>query len=164
MWKLNVSSIKDYIYLMIEMFRWQKYASRSFFCWEFFPFSFFWQLTFNVHFFSIWTPVLNHDKYDEIKQFSKVDIKLNNISKVILLIKFLSMRSTPFARKSGCLHICLQNEVCFYLISNHNFVWINHKDTCKSDNKWWAQRIIEFTDEKLKPKVQIEDRFIYIMN
>ena len=25
-------------------------------------------------------------------------------------------------------------------------------------------KIIEFTDEKLKPKVQIEDEFIYIMN
>ena len=51
-----------------------------------------------------------------------------------------------------------------YLISNHIFVYISHKDTFKCDNKWCAQRIIEFTDEKLKPKVQIEDRFIYIMN
>ena len=42
-----------------------------------------------------------------------------------------------------------------YLISNHIFV---------SDDKWCAQRIIEFTDEKLKPKVQIEDGFIYVMN
>ena len=40
-------------------------------------------------FFSIWTQVLNHNKYVEIKQFSKVDIKQNNISTVILLIKFL---------------------------------------------------------------------------
>ena len=51
-----------------------------------------------------------------------------------------------------------------YLISNHIFVCINHKDTFQSDNKWCAQRIIEFTDEKLKTKVQIEDGFIYIMN
>ena len=35
------------------------------------------------------TRVLNHDKYVEIKQFSKVDIKQNNVSTVILLIKFL---------------------------------------------------------------------------
>ena len=33
-----------------------------------------------------------------------------------------------------------------------------------SDNKGCAQRFIEFTDENLKPKVQIEDEFIYIMN
>ena len=39
--------------------------------------------------FSIWTRVLNHNKYVEIKQFSKGDIKQNNISTVILLIKFL---------------------------------------------------------------------------
>ena len=43
-------------------------------------------------------------------------------------------------------------------------MYMNHKDTCLSDNKWCAQRIIEFTDEKLKPKVQIEDGFIYSMN
>ena len=43
-------------------------------------------------------------------------------------------------------------------------MYINHKDTCKSDNKLCAQRIIEFTDEKLKPKVQIEDGFIYSTN
>ena len=40
-------------------------------------------------FFSIWTRVLNHNKYVEIKQFSKEDIKQNNIYTVILLIKFL---------------------------------------------------------------------------
>ena len=40
-------------------------------------------------FFSIWTHLLNHHKYVEIKQFSKLDIKQNNISTVILLIKFL---------------------------------------------------------------------------
>ena len=45
-------------------------------------------------------------------------------------------------------------KFALYLISNLIFVCINHKD------KWCAQRIIEFTDEKLKPKVQI----IYIMN
>ena len=40
-------------------------------------------------FFSIWTRVLNHNKYVEMKQFSKVDIKQNNISTVSLLNKFL---------------------------------------------------------------------------
>ena len=41
------------------------------------------------NFFSIWTRILNHKKYVAIKQFSKVDIKQNNISTVILIIKFL---------------------------------------------------------------------------
>ena len=45
--------------------------------------------------FSIWTRVLNHNKYVEIKQFSKVDIKENNISTVILLIKFLVYQWDP---------------------------------------------------------------------
>ena len=42
-------------------------------------------------FFLIWTRVLKNNKYMyvEIKQFSKVEIKQNNISTVILLIKFL---------------------------------------------------------------------------
>ena len=40
-------------------------------------------------FFSICIRVLNHNKYVEIKQFSKEDIKQNNIPIVILLIKFL---------------------------------------------------------------------------
>ena len=46
-------------------------------------------------FFSIWTRVLNHNKYVEIKQFSKEDIKPNNISTVILLIKFLFYQRDP---------------------------------------------------------------------
>ena len=55
-----------------------------------------------------------------------------------------------------------------YLLSYPSFVCINHKDAFHSNNKWCAQRIIEFTDEKLtwhlkvKPKVQIEDGFINI--
>ena len=52
------------------------------------------KLLLNVHtvylkIFLIWTRVLKHNKYVIIKQFSKVDIKHNNISTVILLIKFL---------------------------------------------------------------------------
>ena len=39
----------------------------------------------------------------------------------------------------------------------------NHYDTFYSDNKGCAQRFIELTDKNLKPKVQIEDEFIYIM-
>ena len=46
-------------------------------------------------FFSIWTRVLNHNKYVAIKQFSKEDIKQNNISTVILLIKFLVNQWDP---------------------------------------------------------------------
>ena len=85
-------------------------------------------------FFSIWTRVLNHNIYVEIKQFSKVDIKQNNISTVILLrylfqVSRLSMRSAPFARKSGCLHIYLHFIFVFYLISNQIFVYINHTAT-----------------------------------
>ena len=40
----------------------------------------------------------------------------------------------------------------FYLISDNIFVCINHKDRCKSDNKWCAQRIIEFTDKNSNRK------------
>ena len=43
-------------------------------------------------------------------------------------------------------------------------MYINHKDICLSDNKWCVQKIIEFSDEKLKPKVQIEDGSINSMN
>ena len=123
-------------------------------------------LAVSPQFFSIWTRVLNHDKYVEIKQFSKVDIKQNDISTVILLIKFLVYQWDPrhLHRSRFFLHIYLHFIFVFYLISNHIFVYINHKDTCNSDNKWCAQRIIEFTDEKLKLKVQIEDGFIYSMN
>ena len=46
-------------------------------------------LAYLPNFFSIWTRVLNHNKYVEIKQFSEEDIKQNNISTIILLIKFL---------------------------------------------------------------------------
>ena len=52
----------------------------------------------------------------------------------------------------------------FVLTSYHNFVHLNHYDTFYSDNKGCAQIFIEFTDENLKPKVQIEDEFIHIMN
>ena len=68
-------------------------------------------------FFPIWIRVLNHNKYVEIKQFSKEDIS----NKIIFYRYFvnqvsrLSMRSAPSARKSGCLHICLHNEE--YLIT-----------------------------------------------
>ena len=48
--------------------------------------------------------------------------------------------------------------------SNHIFVHFNHYDTYYSDNKGCAQRLIEFTNENLKPKEQNEDEFINIMN
>ena len=56
---------------------------------NFIPWNFYITLGVSPQFFSIWTRVLNHNKYVEIKQFSKVDIQQNNISTVILLIKFL---------------------------------------------------------------------------
>ena len=49
--------------------------------------------------------------YAEIKQSTKVDIKQNNVSTVILLNKFLVYQQYPFARKSCCLHFYLHNEV-----------------------------------------------------
>ena len=45
--------------------------------------------------FFLWTWVLKHNNYVEIKQFSKVDIKQTNVSTVILLIKFLVYRWDP---------------------------------------------------------------------
>ena len=75
------------------------------------------------------------------------------------------MRSAPDLQGSRDVYIFVYiMKFVLYLISNNFFVSINHKDTFESDNKWCAQSIIEFTDEKLKPKVQIEDGFIYIMN
>ena len=73
------------------------------------------------------------------------------------------MRSALVARKSVYIFVYIMKFV-LYLISNHIFVCINHKDMFKSNIKWCAQRIIKFTDEKLKPKVQIKDGFFYIMN
>ena len=52
-------------------------------------------LAYLPYFFPIWTRVLNHNKYVEIKQFSKVDIKQNNISTVILWIRFLVYQWDP---------------------------------------------------------------------
>ena len=49
-----------------------------------------------------------------------------------------------------------------YLISSHFCVCMSHKDT--NPNPILRDVHKEFTDEKLKPKVQIEDGFIYIMN
>ena len=54
-------------------------------------------------------------------------MKQNNISTVIFVdqVSRLLMRPVPFARKSGCLNICLHNEV--RVVSN--IVCINHKDS-----------------------------------
>ena len=49
-------------------------------------------LAYLPNFFPIWTRVLNHNRYVEIKQFSKIDIKENNISTVI---KFLVYQWDP---------------------------------------------------------------------
>ena len=79
------------------------------------------------HFFS-WTQVLKHNKNVEIKLFSKVDIKENNISTVILLIKFLIYQwDPPHLQGSGIVYIFVYiTKSVFYLISNLIFVYINH--------------------------------------
>ena len=71
-------------------------------------------------------------KYYYIKyQFSKVDIKENNISTVILLIKFLFYQWDPrHLHGSRVVYIIVYiMKFMLYLISNHIFVCINHKDT-----------------------------------
>ena len=136
-------------------------------CWLFYMYNTMMQLSLlgimknvpNVHTaylqnFFLWTWVLKHNKCNEIRQFSEVDIKQNDISKVILLI-FSSI--CAICKEVAFVYI---TKPVFYLISNHIFVYIIF---C-SDNKWCAQRLIEFTDENLKPKIQNEDEFIYIMN
>ena len=113
--------------------------------------------------FFIWTRLLNHNKYVEIKQCSKEDINQNNISTVILIIKcFIYARDPRHLHRSRDVYIFVYIKSVFYLISNHIFINIKHKDTFYSDNKWCVERFNEFADEKLK--VQIENRFIYSMN
>ena len=110
-----------------------------------------------LHNFFTWTWVINHNKYDEIKQFSKVDIKQNNISTIILFIKFLIYQWDPrHLQGSRVVYIfvyIMKSE--FYLISNHIFVCINHKDRFKSVNKGCAQILIEFTDENSNRKYKL---------
>ena len=80
--------------------------------------------------FFIWTRVLNHNIYVEIKQFIKVDIKQNNISTVILLINFLVYQwDLRHLQEYRVVYIFVYvMKFVFYLISNHIFVCINHKD------------------------------------
>ena len=61
--------------------------------------------------------ILRQNKVSDVNEFSR-----------------LSIRLVPFARKSRCLHNCLQMKFVFYIISYPIFVWINHKDVFKSDN------------------------------
>ena len=56
--------------------------------------------------------------------------KLELVRYFVNQISRLSMKSAPFARKSGCLHIYLYFIFVFYLISDQIFMYINHKDTC----------------------------------
>ena len=93
------------------------------------------QLSFKValgvspQFFYIWIRVLNHNRYVEIKQFPKEDIKQNDISTVILLIKYLVYQWDPcHLQGSRVVYIFIYTlyEFVFYLISNHIFVYINH--------------------------------------
>ena len=75
--------------------------------------------------------VRNQNSYVEIKQFSKVDIKQNNISTVILLNKFLVYQWDPrHLQGSRVVYIFVYiMKFVLYLITNHMFVCINHKDT-----------------------------------
>ena len=63
--------------------------------------------------------------------FNKVDIKQNNISTVILFIKFLVYQWDPrHLQGSRVVYIYVYiMKFVSYLISNHIFVCINHKDT-----------------------------------
>ena len=85
-------------------------------------------------FFSIWIRVLNHNKHVEIKQFSKEDIKQNNISTVILLIKFLVYQwDLRHLQGSRIVYIFIYTLYsCSIVMINYNqfFMHINHKDTC----------------------------------
>ena len=77
------------------------------------------------------TRVLNHNKYVEIKQFSKVKIKQNNISTVILLIKFFVYQWNPRhlqGNRAVYIFVYIMTFV-FDLISNQIFLCINHKNT-----------------------------------
>ena len=65
-------------------------------------------------------------KYVEIKQFSKVDIKQNNIFMVFLLIKFLVYQRD--LRHLQGSHVVYIIKFMFYLIYIHILVGINHKD------------------------------------
>ena len=81
-------------------------------------------------FFFVETQVLKHNKYIEIKQFSKVDIKQNNISTVILLIKFLVYQwNLRHLQSIRVLYIVYRMKFVFYLIFKNMFVCINYKDT-----------------------------------
>ena len=98
----------------------------------------------------------------ENKQFFKAGVKQNNVSTVIWFIKFLDINARdPSHWEEVALFTLLFTEQSTF---NHIFVHFNHYDTFYSDNKGCAQRFIEFTDENLNQKVQIEDEFIYIMN
>ena len=74
--------------------------------------------------------------------------------------RYQCLRSAPL----GGSRVVYITKYIISLTSNHIFVHFNHYDTFYSDNKGCAQRFINFTDENLKRKVQIEDEFIYIMN
>ena len=51
--------------------------------------------------FLLWTRLLKHNQYVEIKQFFKVCIKQNNVSTVIWLIKFLVYQWSRSAPSGG---------------------------------------------------------------
>ena len=83
-----------------------------------------------------------------------------------MLIKFLVYQwDLRQLQGSRVVYIFVEVMKSVYVTSGNNiivhFVHFKRKDTFYSDNKWCAQRFIEFTDEQLEPKVQIEDGFIF---
>ena len=75
-----------------------------------------------IYHISIISPIL-FNKYVEIKQYSKVDIKQNNISTVILLIKCLVYQWDP--RHLQGSRIVYIMKFVLYLISNHTFLFVS---------------------------------------
>ena len=100
-------------------------------------------------------------------QFSKVDIKPNNVSTVIFWIKFLVYQWEPrHLQGSRVVYIFVYiTKSVFSLISNYVFVYFNHKVTffliISDVQKDLSSLQIK---KKLKPKVQFEDEFIFIIN
>ena len=78
--------------------------------------------------FFMWTLLIKQIKYVEIKQFSKVESKQNYISTFFLLNKFLVDQWDPRHLQGSRVvyKFVYVAKFVFYLMSNHNFVYINN--------------------------------------
>ena len=83
---------------------------------------------FKVNSFFLWNGVLKHYKYVEVKQFSIVNIKQNNVFTIILLINFLIYQWDPCHLQGNCVvyNFVYTMKSMFSLISYHFFVHFNH--------------------------------------